>query len=217
MGLLGFRVSRAELNGDAPEDRPARGPGTGAGHACTCAVAGGRGARRVRDAAPRTWCDLPWALHPVTLRRPQRRVRCRACGIRTERVELCPPEGAPDASARATGRPRWPVDALRATQVLRHAAVGRGPLRRNDGSLSGGTRGTGRGVAPGIGAPTRSQRGKGAALLDRALGPGPWRGDRAWRRTGTEEALTGLLTTGLDARQRTAVEAVCLYVHRPSL
>jgi transposase len=35
----------------------------------------------------RTWDDLPWAAHPVTLVYRQRRVICRRCGIRTERIE----------------------------------------------------------------------------------------------------------------------------------
>ena len=46
---------------------------------------------RVRDAKVRTWDDLPWAEHPVTLRYPLRRLWCRQCGIRTERVGFADP------------------------------------------------------------------------------------------------------------------------------
>ena len=41
---------------------------------------------RVRDRAERTWDDVPWAEHRVTVVYEQRRVACRTCGIRTERV-----------------------------------------------------------------------------------------------------------------------------------
>ena len=50
-----------------------------------CSVCGRR-TGRVRDAKTRTWDDLPWAEHPVTLRYSLRRLWCRQCGIRTERV-----------------------------------------------------------------------------------------------------------------------------------
>ena len=51
----------------------------------------------------RTWDDLPWAAHPVTLIYPQRRVICRRCGIRTERIEFA------DAKARVTRRLRQQI------------------------------------------------------------------------------------------------------------
>ena len=43
----------------------------------------GRRTGRLRDRRVRTWDDLPWAEHPVTLRYAVRRVRCRRCGIRS--------------------------------------------------------------------------------------------------------------------------------------
>src|SRR5437763_11599690 len=46
----------------------------------------GRGTSRVRDQRDRTWHDLPWAAHPVMVVYTQRRVRCRECGMRTERM-----------------------------------------------------------------------------------------------------------------------------------
>ena len=53
---------------------------------------GGRRTWQVRDAKPRTWDDLPWAAHHVTSIYLQRRVRCRTCGIRTERVRFAEPK-----------------------------------------------------------------------------------------------------------------------------
>jgi transposase len=53
------------------------------GYACSGC---GRRTWRVRDRAERTWDDLPWAEHRVTLIHGQRRVDCRTCGIRTEQV-----------------------------------------------------------------------------------------------------------------------------------
>ena len=40
----------------------------------------------------RTWDDLPWAAHHVTLIYPQRRLVCRACAIQTERLEFAEPK-----------------------------------------------------------------------------------------------------------------------------
>jgi transposase len=46
----------------------------------------------VRDLKERTWHDLPWAAHPVIVVYQQRRVQCRRCGIRTERIEFADPK-----------------------------------------------------------------------------------------------------------------------------
>jgi len=40
----------------------------------------------------RTWDDLPWAGHRVTLVYQQRRVCCQTCGVRTERVAFADPK-----------------------------------------------------------------------------------------------------------------------------
>jgi transposase len=48
----------------------------------------GRRTGRIRSANERSWDDLPWASHRVTLIYLQRRLRCRHCGIRTERIEF---------------------------------------------------------------------------------------------------------------------------------
>lgn len=47
---------------------------------------------RVRSARDRTWDDVPWASHPVTLIYAQRRVRCRHGGIRTDAIEFADPK-----------------------------------------------------------------------------------------------------------------------------
>lgn len=59
-------------------------------------------------AGVRTWDDLPWASHPVTLVYAQRRVRCRQCGTRTERLEFAEAACLADWDrARPTHRPRY--------------------------------------------------------------------------------------------------------------
>src|SRR5713226_9189368 len=86
----------------------------------------GRRTGRIRDAKVRTWDDLPWAEHPVTLRYPLRRIWCRHCGIRTERV------GFADPHARLTRRFRQRIGLSqearacpRTTLMLSHAGAPR--------------------------------------------------------------------------------------------
>ena len=83
---------------------------------------GGCGQRtsRVRSARDRTWDDLPWASHPVTLVYRQRRVQCRQCGIRTERVEFADPK------ARVTRRLRQQIGVDCQSMPTSHAAVRHG-------------------------------------------------------------------------------------------
>ena len=97
LGLAGFRVVTTESDGEAVDSRVTirierRGS---RGYGCSGC---GRRTRRVRSARDRTWDDLPWASHPVTLIYAQRRVRCRQCGIRTEAIAFA------DAKARVTRR-----------------------------------------------------------------------------------------------------------------
>jgi transposase len=80
----------------------------------------GRWTRRVRSTKERTWDDLPWAAHPVTLVYQQRRVNCRRCGIRTERVEFT------DAKARVTRRLRQQIGVDCQSMPTSHAAVRHG-------------------------------------------------------------------------------------------
>ena len=92
LGLPGFRVER--IDGQDPaatsrlrvhvERRRRRYPCSGCG----------RRTSRVRSTQARTWDDLPWAAHPVTLVYQQRRVICRRCGIRTERIAFADAKAA---------------------------------------------------------------------------------------------------------------------------
>ena len=101
-GLEGYRVK--EVVFDGTEDRP-RLPirierRWVRGHPCSGC---GRRTWQVRDAADRTWDDLPWARYLVTLVYRQRRVCCRTCGIRTQRI------GFADSKAGVTRRLHQPI------------------------------------------------------------------------------------------------------------
>jgi transposase len=80
----------------------------------------GRRTSRVRDQRDRTWHDLPWAAHPVTVVYAQRRVRCRHCGIRTERLEFADPK------ARVTRRLQQLIGLDCQSMPTSHAAVRHG-------------------------------------------------------------------------------------------
>jgi transposase len=118
LGLAGFRVEQVEGDDEATrrvririEPRePCRYPCSGCG----------RRTARVRSARDRTWDDLPWAAHPVTLVYRQRRVDCRRCGIRTERIEFA------DAKARVTRRLRQQIGVDCQSMPTSHAAVRHG-------------------------------------------------------------------------------------------
>jgi transposase len=75
---------------------------------------------RVRDMKTRTWDDLPWGAHRVTLRYRLRRLNCRRCGIRTERV------GFADSKARVTRRLRQQIGLDCQSMPVSHAAVRHG-------------------------------------------------------------------------------------------
>jgi hypothetical protein len=68
----------------------------------------------------RIWDDLPWAAHRVSLIYPQRRVRCRTCGIRTERVTFADPK------ARITRRLPQVIGLDCQSMPTSHAAVRHG-------------------------------------------------------------------------------------------
>jgi transposase len=99
LGLEGFRVETITWDADGPsvrvrihiERRGIR------GYECSGCR---RRTWRVRDRTDRSWDDLPWAEHSVTLVYQQRRVCYRTCGIRTERVAFA------DSKARITRRLR---------------------------------------------------------------------------------------------------------------
>jgi transposase len=172
----------------------------------------GRRCSRVRDEKMRTWDDLPWAEHPVTLAYPQRRVRCRRCGIRSERVPFADPK------ARITRRLRQQVGLDCQSMPTSHAAVRHGmswnKTRRAEKAFLQDWDASRPRRRPRYLGGDEIHRGKKqkfyTVLSDlvrgEVIGLAP---DR------TEEALKALLETKLDARQRAAVEAVCLDMHRP--
>ena len=119
LGLAGVRVVTTESDGEAVDSRVTirierRGS---RGYGCSGC---GRRTRRVRSARDRTWDDLPWASHPVTLIYAQRRVRCRQCGIRTEAIAFA------DAKARVTRRLRQQIGVDCQSMPTSHAAVRHG-------------------------------------------------------------------------------------------
>jgi len=214
LGLAGFRVVTAERAGDDEasarlmirvERRGLR------RYACS-----GCGARtsRVRSVRDRTWDDLPWATHPVTVLYSQRRVQCRRCGIRTERVEFADPK------ARITRRLRQQIGLDCQSMPTSHAAVRHAvswsKARRAElGFLADWDRSRVRRRSRYLGA-DEIHRGKGqqfwTVLSDLVHGE-----VIGLAKDRSEESLRTLLTTALDARQRAAVEAVCTDMHRPYL
>jgi transposase len=172
----------------------------------------GRRCSRIRDEKVRTWDDLPWAERPVTLSYRLRRVRCRRCGIRTERVAFADPKG------RITRRLRQQIGLDCQSMPTSHAAVRHGvswnKARRAEKAFL---------QEWDASRPRRRPRHLGADEIHRGkkqkfytvlsdLVHGEVIGLAKDR---TEEALKTLLETKLDARQRAAVEAVCTDMHRP--
>jgi transposase len=162
----------------------------------------------------RTWDDLPWAGHPVTLLYAQRRVCCRRCGIRTERIEFADPK------ARVTRRLRQQIGLDCQSMPTSHAAV------RHGVSWSKARRAEAAFLADWDGARPRSRpRHLGADEIHRGKGQQFWtvlsdlvRGEViGLAKDRSEDSLRTLVTTCLDARQRAAVEAVCTDMHRPYL
>jgi transposase len=109
---------------------------------------------RVREAKERTWDDLPWAEHPVTLRYSLRRLWCRHCGIRTERVDFA------DSHARLTRRFRQRIGLDCQSMPTSHAAVRHAVswsrARRAERAFLEAWDGTRPKYRPDISAPTRS-------------------------------------------------------------
>jgi transposase len=213
LGLDGFRVERLEWETDGARTRvriwiDRRGI---RGYECSGCR---RRTWRVRDVKQRTWDDLPWAAHRVTLVYAQRRVSCRTCGIRTERVAFA------EGHARITRRLRQVIGLDCQSMPTSHAAVRHGvswskARRAEKAFLTEWDRRRPKRRPRHLGA-DEIHRGQGqkfyTVLSDlvhgEVIGLAP---DR------TEASLAGLLTTRLDARQRAAVEAVCTDMHRPYL
>ena len=173
-----------------------------------------RRTNRVRDQKVRTWHDLPWAEHPVTLRYALRRLWCRHCGIRTERV------GFADPHARLTRRFQRRIGLDCQSMPTSHAAVRHavswGAARRAERAFL---------VAWDRMRPRRRPRHLGVDEIQRGKGHRFWtvlsdlvRGEViGLQQDRTEDSLRTLLRDRLDARQRAAVEAVCSDMHRPYL
>ncbi len=174
----------------------------------------GRRTGRVRDAKVRTWDDLPWAERPVTLRYALRRLWCRHCGIRTERV------GFADRHARLTRRFRQRIGLDCQSMPTSHAAVRHvvswGTARRAERAFLDAWDRT---------RPKHRPRHLGVDEIQRGKGQQFWtvlsdlvRGEViGLQKDRSEDSLRALLNDRLDARQRAAVEAVCMDMHRPYL
>jgi len=213
LGLSGFRVVSVESEGDTAEGRlrlhlERRGVRRYACGACR------RRTGRVRAARDRTWDDLPWATHPVTLVYPQRRIICRRCGIRTERIEFADPK------ARVTRRLRQQIGLDCQSMPTSHAAVRHrvswGKARRAEKAFLADWDRT---------RPRRRPRHIGLDEIQRGKGQRFWtvlsdivRGEvLGLRQDRTEETATTLLSEDLDPHQRGAIRAVCTDMHRPYL
>lgn len=213
LGLPGFRVERVEGEESHATSRvririqrcgPRRYPCGGCGQRTS----------RVRSARDRTWDDLPWASHPVTLVYRQRRVQCRQCGIRTERLEFADPK------ARVTRRFRQQIGVDCQSMPTSHAAVRHGvswgkARRAEQAFLAEWDRTRVKRRPRHIGL-DEIQRGKGqqfwTVLSDVVHGE-----VIGLQKDRSEMCATALLTETLTARQRAAITAVCTDMHRPYL
>ena len=174
----------------------------------------GRRTGRVRSSRERTWDDLPWAAHHVTLVYRQRRLVCRSCGIRAERIEFA------DAKSRITRRLRQQIGVDCQSMPTSHAAVRHGvswgkARRAEKAFLAEWDRTRVRRQPRHIGL-DEIQRGKGqrfwTVLSDVVHGE-----VIGLRQDRSEATATALLAQGLTGRQRGAVAAVCTDMHRPYL
>ena len=210
LGLTGFRVITMESDEAASDGRLTIRIERRGLRRYPCSGCGGR-VSRVRSVRDRTWDDRPWASHPVTLVYAQRRVCCRHCGIRTERVEFADPK------TRVTRRLRQQIGLDCQSMPVSHAAIRHGiswsKARRAEAAFL---------AAWDRARPTHRPCHLGADEIQRGKGQQYWtvlsdlvRGEViGLAKDRTEASLHGLVTTGLDARQRAAVTAVCLDMHR---
>jgi transposase len=211
LGLDGFCVKALEFEDDGKRARIRIRIERRGRHRYPCGGCG-RWCSRVRDAKDRTWDDLPWAEHPVTLVYSLRRVRCGWCGIRVERVPFA------DPVARVTRRLRQQIGLDCQSMPTSHAAVrwrvSWGKARRAEKAFLGEWDATRPKRRPRHLCADEIQRGKGqkywTVLSDVVHGE-----VLGLAQDRTEEALKSLLLGRLDARQRAAVEAVCIDMHRP--
>ena len=213
LGLPGFRVLSLESDGEGADSRLTIRLERRGLRRYVCSGCGGR-TGRVRSTRDRTWDDVPWASHPVTLVYPQRRVRCRRCGIRTERLEFADPK------ARVTRRLRQQIGLDCQSMPTSHAAVRHGvswsKARRAERAFLAEWDRT---------RPRKRPRHIGLDEIHRG------KGQRFWtvlsdivhgeviglRQDRSEAAATALLTEELTGRQRAAITAACTDMHRPYL
>lgn len=211
LGLDGFRVERIEWDGKGArasvrvhvERHGIR------GYECSGCR---RRTWRVRDRAERTWDDLPWAEHRVMLIYCQRRVDCRTCGIRTERVAFADPK------ARVTRRLRQVIGLDCQSMPTSHAAVRHGvswsKARRAEKAFLTEWEATRPKYRPRHLGADEIHRGKAqkfyTVLSDLVHGE-----VIGLAKDRSEASLAGLLNRCLDARQRAAVTAVCTDMHQP--
>lgn len=210
LGLSGYRVRSIEFLGPGRDarllvhiercGRPR--------HECSGC---GRRSWRVRDKRERRYDDLPWGEHPVTLIYALRRVCCRWCGIRTEQVSFA------SAKARVTRRLRQQIGLDCQSMPTSHAAVRHrvswGKARRSEKAFL---------LEWDESRPKRRPRHLGADEIQRGKGQHYWtvlsdlvRGEViGLSRDRKEESLSELIDR-LDARQKAAVEAVCIDMHKP--
>lgn len=213
LGLAGFRVDAVDgEQAEATSRVRIRIERSGA-HGYACSGCGQR-TRRVRSTRERTWDDLPWAGHPVTLVYRQRRVDCRACGIRTERIEFADPK------ARVTRRFRQQIGVDCQSMPTSHAAVRHGvswgkARRAEQAFLADWDQRR----------PARRPRHIGLDEIQRGKGQQFWtvlsdvvHGEViGLQQDRSEASATALLTAALAPRQRAAITAVCTDMHRPYL
>ena len=151
----------------------------------------------MRDATTRTWEDLPWASCRVTLVYRQRRLGCRPCGIRTERVAFA------EGHARMTRRLGRRIGLDGQSMPTSHVAVRHGvswnKARRAERAFL---------IAWDAGRPHRRPHHLGADEIQRGKGQHFWtvlsdvvHGEvLGLARDRSEASLTTLLTNRLDAR-----------------
>ncbi len=213
LGLEGYRVAAMEWEGEGSRTRlrvwiERRGI---CGHECSGCR---RRTWRVRDSRERTWDDLPWAEYRVTVIYRQRRLYCRTCGIRTERVAFA------DPNARITRRLRQVIGLDCQSMPTSHAAVRHGvswsKARRAEHAFLAEWDSSRPRRRPRYLGADEIHRGK-AQKFYTVLSDLVHAEVIGLAKDRTEESLAGLLTTSLDARQRAAVKAACTDMHRPYL
>lgn len=213
LGLPGFRVVAVESESQTEVGRLTIRVERRGAHRYACSGCGRR-TSRVRSRVDRTWDDLPWAAHGVTVVYGQRRVCCPQCGIRTERVEFADPK------ARVTRRFRQLIGLDCQSMPTSHAAVRHGvswgKARRAERAFL---------EAWDRDRPRRRPRHIGLDEIQRGKGQQFWtvlsdvvHGEVIGLVQDRDEASTKtLLETELDAAQRSRIEAICMDMHRPYL